>query len=140
MESIHLFLKSFQLRWAGHVLRMPDERLLKRLLFGELVEGKSSLRVQKERYKDTLKASLKHCNIDSDTWEEIARDRTFRRNTGVSSFETRRVEEQEQKRQRRKIRMSTASSTSAYPCPHCSRQFSAKIGLTSHLRTHRSKE
>ena len=122
---------------------MPDKRLPKRLLFGELVEGKRSLGGQRKRYKDTLKASLKNCNIDPDTWKEIARDRTFWRSTvstGVSSFETRRVEEQEQKHQRRKIRVSTASSTSAYPCSHCSRQFSAKIGLTSHLRTHRSEE
>ena len=90
-----------------------------------------------------MKASLKHCDIDFDIWEEIARDRIFWRSivsTGVSSFERRRVEEQEQKRQRRKIRVSTASSTSAYPCSHCSKQFSSKIGLTSHLRTHRSEE
>ena len=90
MESIHAFLKCFQLKWAEHVLRMPDERLPKRLLFGELVEGKRSLGGQRKRYKDTLKASLKHCNIDLDTWEEIARDRTFWRSTvstGVSSFE-----------------------------------------------------
>ena len=43
MESIHVFLKLFQLRWAEHVLRMPDKRLLKRMLFGELIDGKRSL-------------------------------------------------------------------------------------------------
>ena len=81
MESIHAFLKHFQLKWAGHVLRMPDERLPKRLLFGELVEDKRSLGGQRKQFKDTLKATLKHCNIDLDTWEEIAQDRTFWRST-----------------------------------------------------------
>ena len=112
MESIHAFLKRFQLKWPGHVLRMPDERLPKRLPFGELVEGKRSLGSQKKRCKDTLKASLKHCNIDPDTWKEIARNQTFWCSTvftGVSSFEAKRVEEQEQKRQLRKIKVSTVS-------------------------------
>ena len=77
MENIHAFLKRFRLKWAGHVLRMPDERLPKRLIFGEMVEGKRSLGGQRKQYKNTLKASLKHCNIDSDTWEEITRNRTF---------------------------------------------------------------
>ena len=27
MKNIHAFLKRFQLRWAEHVFRMPDERL-----------------------------------------------------------------------------------------------------------------
>ena len=34
MESIHAMLMRSQLRWAGHVVRMPDERLPKQLLYG----------------------------------------------------------------------------------------------------------
>ena len=96
MESVHAFLKRSQLRWAGHVFRMPDERLPKRLLYGELSEGKRSFGGQRKRYKDTLKASLKSCGINSDTWEEMARDRPTWRSavsTGVSSFEAKRVKE-----------------------------------------------
>ena len=44
MESIHVILKRSQLRWTGHDHRMPDERLQKRLLYGELMVG-SALKV-----------------------------------------------------------------------------------------------
>ena len=41
---------------------MPDERLPKKILYGELQVGKRSHGGQK-RYKDTLEASLKDFNI-----------------------------------------------------------------------------
>ena len=63
MQSVHTLLKLAQLRWTGHVARMPDERLPKKILYGELQVGKRSHGGQKKRYKDTLKASLKDFNI-----------------------------------------------------------------------------
>ena len=66
MQSVHTLLKLAQLRWTGHVTRMPDERLPKRVLYGELQEGKRLQGCQKKRYKDTLKASLKDFNIPTD--------------------------------------------------------------------------
>ena len=38
--------------------------------------GKRSHGGQKKRYKDTLKASLKDFNIPTESWEQIAQDRT----------------------------------------------------------------
>ena len=58
MQSIHTLLKLAQLRWTGHVTRMPDEHLPKKILYGELQAGKPSHGGQKKQYKDTLKASL----------------------------------------------------------------------------------
>ena len=76
MQSVHTLLKLAQLRWTGHVTRMHDERLAKKILYGELQVGKRSLDGQKKRYKDTLKASLKDFNIPTESWEQIAQDRT----------------------------------------------------------------
>ena len=56
MQSVHTLLKLAQLRRAGHVTMMPEERLpKKKILYGELEMGKRSHGGQKKRYKDTLK-------------------------------------------------------------------------------------
>ena len=75
MQSVHTLLKLAQLRWTGHVTRMPDELLPKKVLYGEL-QGKRSQGGQKKRYKDTLKASLKDFNFPIESWEQAAQDRT----------------------------------------------------------------
>ena len=59
MQSVHTLLTLAQLRWTGNVTRMSDERLPKKILYGELQVRKRSYGGQKKQYKDTLKASLK---------------------------------------------------------------------------------
>ena len=56
-------VKLAQLRWIDRVIRMPDERLFKKVFYRELQEGKRSQGDQKKRYKDTLKPSLKDFDI-----------------------------------------------------------------------------
>ena len=64
MQSLHTLLKLAQLRWTGHVARMPEERLPKKILYGELEMGKRFHGGQKKRYKDTLASpqGIQHTN------------------------------------------------------------------------------
>ena len=39
IEPIELLLLQRQLRWLGHVIRMPSNRLPRRLFYGELLLG-----------------------------------------------------------------------------------------------------
>ena len=117
----------------------------KKLLYGKLAEKKRSNGGQKERYKDTLKATLKECKIDPCKWEETALDRYSwpqQTKAGVVQFEADCITEQKRKREVRK-----SSNASLYPsslplppgsttnlsCHHCSRLFRSRIGLRKHL-------
>ena len=143
MQSVHILLKLAQLRWTGHVTRMPDERLPMKDLYGELQEGKRSQGGQKKRYKDTIKASLKDFNIPTrvlGTGCSGSNKVAFLINKGASQFEAKRICEAERKRKKRKARAKGPSSDTAqseFTCSICNRQFRDKIGLYSHQRTHK---
>ena len=143
MQSVHTLLKLAQLRWTGHVTRMHVERLPKKIIYGKLEVGKRSHGGQKKRYKDTLKASLKDFNIPTESWEQIAQDRTKWRGLirrGACEHEAKRISEAEQKRAQCKARAEaspTELSCSDLCFSICNRQFRARIGLISHLRTHK---
>ena len=100
MQSVHTLLKLAQLRWTDLVTRMPEERLPKKILYGELEMGKCSHGGHQKRYKDTLKASLKDFNIPTESWEQITQDRAKWRGLirwGASDYETKRIRKAKQK-------------------------------------------
>lgn len=113
-----------QLRWLGHVIRMPSDRLPKQVLYGELVDGRRSAGGQKKRYKDFIKTVLKKFHMNPDTLEADASNRSLWRRKchgGVEFFEERnRVE-----RRRREIRHQTVTlpppQRGAHTCPNCGR-------------------
>ena len=143
MQSVHTLLELAQLKWTGQATRMPDERLPKKILNEELQVGKRYHGGQKKRYKDILKASLKDFNTPTESREQIAQDRTKWRaliKRGAGECEPKRISEAEQKRAQRKARAKasqTELSSSDLFCSICNRQFRAKTGLISHLRTHK---
>ena len=84
---------------------------------------------------------LKDFSIPTESWEQIAQDRTkwrglIKRRAG--EYEAKRTSEAEQKRAQQRARAKaspTELSSSDLSCSVCNRQFRAKIGLISHLRT-----
>ena len=95
IHSIHTLLQKAQVRWAGHGTRMPDDRLPKHILYGELCYGKRSVGGQKKHFKDTLKKTLTSFNINVANWE-VCQDRPLWRSeihTGAKTAETNRIAE-----------------------------------------------
>ncbi|XP_055869511.1 uncharacterized protein LOC129923269 [Biomphalaria glabrata] len=140
LQSIHTILMQSQLQWAGHIYRMEDHRIPKRLLYGQLSKGKRSQGGQRKRFRDTLNASLKAFSIDPGTWETEAHDRaSWRRavKTGAQVAGEKRTMLAEEKRQKRKARPTTLAPA-GITCPVCGRTFRAHIGLTSHMRRHKT--
>ncbi|BHF68919.1 hypothetical protein SprV_0301196000 [Sparganum proliferum] len=129
-----------QLRWSGHLVRMDDERLPKRLFYGDVATGSRRQGRPIRRYKDTLKSSLKHLQINLTNWEELALDRpTWRRTvkTGAAIYEANRIADAKVKREARKSQVRPLRNADAQPLPtypRCQRTFPARIGLVGHLR------
>ena len=71
ITGIESILFPTQFRWCGHVTCMPDDRIHKRLLYGQLPNVKRHPSGQQKRYKDQLRVSLRACEIDHVKWEEL---------------------------------------------------------------------
>ena len=72
MEAI---IAERQLRWTGHVFRIPENRLPRHVLYGELKQGRRSVGGQCKRFEDCLKATIKKNAIPPDQLEILAADR-----------------------------------------------------------------
>ena len=95
----------------------------------------------KLRFKDGVKATLKAFNIKDAQLEGLAANRDTWRATVhkcAAACEADRITVAEKRRQIRKDKANDSASVATIPCPKCNRKFKAKIGLISHLRTHKT--
>ena len=115
--SIEAMVTKRQLRWLGHVIRMPDNRLPKQILYGQLKDGQRRQGGPKKRFKDQAKVTLKKCRIQPSNLETLAADRTAWRTSisrGIATLEQDRTAKLTLKRQQRHARQNTP----ALPNPH----------------------
>ena len=141
ISGVEAFLIAAQLRWAGHVIRMDDQRIPKRVFYSQLAHGSRTSGGQMKRYKDTLKVNLKACDIPADDLESLVLDRDSWRTTcheAIVRFESNRIGLLKEKRQRRKMKASVTPTTDFdFKCDICGRTCGSRIGLFAHKRTHR---
>jgi hypothetical protein len=71
-ENIVRFIKSQRIRWLGHIERIQDTGIPKKLLYGKLFATKRRGR-QKTRWPDDVSTELRKMGINE--WSDRARDR-----------------------------------------------------------------
>ena len=87
-----------QLRWCGHVSRMDDTRIPKAIFYGQLDGGFRGRGAPLKCYKDNLKTTLRKCNIQHNSFTQLAKDRPTWRSTcrtSVVKFEESRLQKKE---------------------------------------------
>ena len=73
-NSVEFLAAQRQLRWVSHVIRMENSLFPKQVLYGELLRGKRHQGGQKKRFKESTKATLRRCHINSQDLEVLAQD------------------------------------------------------------------
>ena len=135
----HLLVQR-QLRWLGHIIHMPSNRLPRRLLFGELSDGQRPANRPKKRFMDHDKAILLRCSIDLSHLEAAAADRDELRamcEEGLDRLNNNWISASEKRRASR--RAASVNPKTGPQCPHCSRVCASACGLRRHLRSHLPK-
>ena len=140
IPTIESMLLHRQLRWLGHVIRMPHSRLPHCMLYCQLRLGHRSVGRQKKRFKDHIKSIPKKCKIPLAGWR-LTSNRAIWRSTctfGMSYFDD---EYDRAAALRRSPRHQHASvlcpiPESVHQCPLCGRQCFLCIGLLSHNKAH----
>jgi hypothetical protein len=67
-------VKSRRMRWAEHVARMGEERILYKVLVGKF-EGKKPLGRQSCRWEDGIRMDLRESGLGGVDWIRLAQDR-----------------------------------------------------------------
>ena len=141
IPTITSMLLHRQLRWFGHVIRMPHSRLPHCVLHGQLRLGRRSVGGQEKHFKDHIKSIHKRCNKSLSRLETLASKRATWRSTCafVMSYfddEYDRAAALRCSHRHQHAPVLCQIPDSDHQCPHCSRQCYSRIGLLSHSKTH----
>lgn len=141
-KSIEAMIANKHLRWTGHVIRMPEHRLPRQVLYGQLEAAPRTAGGPKKRFKDNLKATLKKCNMNPLDIELIAQNRPQWRSMckeGIQQLENARIQAKTAQRQRRNLNPHHENDA-VFPCLLCGKNCKSRIGLNSHTRWHQRQE
>ena len=96
-ESLEDLVTARKLRWLGHVARMDDDRIPKRMLFGWLSQRRPA-HGTKMRWRDRARKDLKKFGIEEGSWYRVAQERGSwreRYRAGLVDATEKRVQEDE---------------------------------------------
>ena len=148
IERVNVLIQKRRLQWLGHVERMSDERLQKKLLVSKIMNGKRCQGGQKQRWHDLIHADLKQLNMVSD-WRTAARDRKqWRNNINKLLHELNAQKELDEKARKDFVKIqkniannqtcniasSNASLSLVCSFPGCNKVAANKTGLANHIR------
>ena len=136
--SVYGLLTQRRMRWLGHVSRMPDGRIPKDVIYGELAAGVRSAGRPFLRFEVVCKRDMKFAELDINSWESVAADRTLWRGameSAVAVAERKRSAATAAKRTRRHECQTYPVGTdrvTSFPCGRCGKICRSIIGLRSH--------
>jgi len=138
IAGMEALLLQAQFQWAGHLVRMPDNRIPKQIFYGQLESGTRLPGGPVRRYKDALKINLKQCGINPNLLNSAPLNRSSWHtecHQAIDKFKETRVATFERKRAARKYGVQSGSHVGVWPCDSCSRICTSRIGLYAHQWT-----
>ena len=127
LHSIEATLANSQLRWAGHVARMHENRIPRMVFYGELADGTRRAGGQKLRYKDVAKRHMKVMNVNVNDWEVLAAYRSKWRTT----LHTRREVIEQKITDASNLRHYRRHNPGTHQCRTCGQTYHTEKGLTT---------
>ena len=137
-ESLEDIIAARRLRWLGHMARMDDHRLQKKVLFGWLPQRRP-VHGTKIRWRDRIRKDMMKFNIEERSWFSLAQDRSSwsgKCRAGLEEATRKRVEEDELKCTANAMRSAGGSgsvaATKPFHCDTCLRYFRRPQDIARH--------
>ena len=132
-SSMEAILARRHLRWLGHAIRMPPERLSRQVLHGQLLganrpAGGPNMRFKKCNIPPT---ALENLAVNRPAWRAAAFNGAKVIESSLSSSRTAR------RQQRLQQPVGIAIPGALHPCDECNKICASRIGLHAHLQWHR---